>query len=99
MDDAAGVREAAMQAHSLECLGRRTELQGHPQDRLRRLDHEFRALDMARRERRAVVLGPCRHLALCGKRRHHLGADSAEHGSAADDAAVTIPGPMLLMWL
>jgi hypothetical protein len=73
----------------LQCLRGRGKLQGCHQGRLRRIDHGFCAFHVAPGEQRAVVLRPCRHLALCGKRCDDLGADSAQHRSAAPDAAVT----------
>src|SRR5215468_5424231 len=88
MDLVQGIREAALQPHAVERLGRRRKLQDHGQARLRRVGRRYRAFDLAARRRRAAAQRPWRQLALFRKRYHHLGANSRDLRSAGADAAV-----------
>src|SRR5262249_33540545 len=68
MDFVQGIREAALQPHAVERLGRRRKLQDHGQARLRRVGRRYRAFDLAARRRRAAAQRPWRQLALFRKR-------------------------------
>ena len=88
MDAAAGIREAAVQAHARR-MRRRAADTYHitVKPGCAAPIAEFRPDDLAARGQRAAARRPRRHLALLGKRRHHLGAHPAQHRSAAADAA------------
>src|SRR5262245_721155 len=92
MDPTQGIREAALQAHAVECLGRRRELQDRGEAGLRSLRGGCRAFDLAARQRGSAADGPRRQLALLRERRHHLGADTRKRRSIGADASIAARG-------